>query len=146
MAAPAAYHALATPPCNAQDARQVEVEHPLPALLAHLQDRRMEQWAAGGVDQHVDRAKLGPRPVDAGRNLVGAGDVAGDRDGRPTCCADGGDRLIEAGPGTHRYGGARLSEGDGESGADAPRRARHQGGAAVQRELFQAHGPVTAPT
>ena len=75
----------------------VELDHPLP-LRQGRADRRAEQHHAGVVDERVEAAQLGDRPLDGVGRLLLVGDVGLQHQRRAALVADARGERPPAGP------------------------------------------------
>ena len=110
-----------------QKTLHVDRDHPVP-LLERRVDRRAEQHHAGVVDQRVEAAELGDRPLHQDLGLLLRGHVGLDRERLAATVGDRCGQLIEPirAARSDRDRGALLGERHRGRFADPARRAGHQ--------------------
>jgi len=104
-------------------------------------DDRAEQHHAGVVDERVQAAHLGDRPLDGVSRLAFVGHVGLDGESSASPLADGGGDLFEPilPSGGERHGRALCAQRERGRRADAAGRTGHEGYRAVE------HHTVTIP-
>src|SRR5690606_1374898 len=131
-----------------EGAGQVDVDHALPFLHGHLEERRLGH-DAGVVHEGIDPPEmLHHRPHHPG-DLVGVADVGLERRRLPPQAQDGCDRALRSFPVLHvadGHVGARPGASHGDGGADAAAGAGHEHDLSVQRVLEHGgcHWPSTS--